>query len=192
MTVMIDRFFGVHPDVLRAGHWRKMKPGEKDLLIYLMHESERYRSRVLRRRDSEITGLVGVSSRTLCNARKKLQERGLISYSRRQGDEHSYTVCDPSTGSPYPGDARTPVKYKRIQDSLSGSSPTTSTSGPPTNVETSSPPPVFHDVKLEWEAERRAKLAGLNAGSATRAAKIAKPGVKTSSDSMDYDSGRNS
>ena len=109
MTVMIDSFFGVHPYLLRFGLWRKMKPGEKDLYLYLMEESERCCTREIRATDAQVRVAVGAASRTLCNARKKLQEHGLIRYKAGQGNRYIYVICDPKTGLPYPGDPRTPM-----------------------------------------------------------------------------------
>lgn len=116
MTVMIDRFFGVHPEVVRSGLWAKMKPGEKDLYIYLMEQSERHCQRELTRTDQQITQLVGVAGRTLCNARKKLKEDGLIQCKSGSGNKYQYTICDPTTGKPYPGYPKTPAKYQRKAD----------------------------------------------------------------------------
>ena len=69
MTVMLDSFFGVHPYVFRSGLWRKMKPGDRDLYLYLMEESERCCTREITATDAQITAVVGTASRTLCNAR---------------------------------------------------------------------------------------------------------------------------
>jgi hypothetical protein len=74
LTVMIDSFFGVHPGILRSGLWRKLKPGARDLYLYLMEESERRCTRKIATTDAEVKRLVGTAPRTLCNARKKLQE----------------------------------------------------------------------------------------------------------------------
>jgi hypothetical protein len=118
LTVMIDSFFGIHPSVLRGGLWRRMKPGEKDLYVYLMEESERRQTRELTATDNQITNLVGVAPRTLCNARKKLQERGLIQYERGEGNKLQYTICNPKTGQPYPGNPRDPItvpKRSRVE-----------------------------------------------------------------------------
>lgn len=106
LTVMLDSFFGLHPHVVRAGLWAKMKPGEKDLYVYLMEESERRRTRLIIATDASIRALVGVAARTLCNARKKLREYGLILYQAKQGNRYAYTICDPTTGAPYPGDPK--------------------------------------------------------------------------------------
>jgi hypothetical protein len=106
VTVMLDSFFGLHPHVVRSGLWAKMKPGEKDLYVCLMAESERRRTRLIKATDPAIHALVGVASRTLCNARKKLREYGLILYKAEQGNRYTYTICDPKTGAPYPGDPK--------------------------------------------------------------------------------------
>jgi hypothetical protein len=106
---MIDSFFGVHPCLVRSGIWRKMKPGEKDLYLYLMEESERRCTREITATDAQVTAAVGAASRTLCNARKKLQERGLIHHKSGQGNKYRYVICDPKTGQPYPGDPRVPI-----------------------------------------------------------------------------------
>ena len=108
VTVMIDSFFGIHPWVVRCGLWAKLKPGEVNLYIYLLEESERRCTRQLTVTDGEVS-LVGTAPRTLCNARKKLQEYGLIRYERGQGNKYQYTICDPKKGRPYPEDPRQPM-----------------------------------------------------------------------------------
>jgi hypothetical protein len=105
---MIDSFFGVHPWVVRSGLWAQLKPGEVNLYVYLLEQSERRCTRQLTVTDLDVK-TVGTASRTLCNARKKLQEYGLIKYKRGQGNKYEYTICDPKTGQPYPGDPREPI-----------------------------------------------------------------------------------
>jgi hypothetical protein len=114
VTVMIDQFFGVHPHLFRSGLWPKMKPGEISLYLYVMHESERYRTRQLRRTDAQVREGTGVAARTLCDARKKLQEKGLLLCSKREGNKFIYTICDPTTRLPYPGDPKIPARYTKI------------------------------------------------------------------------------
>ncbi len=110
---MLDRFFGVHPEVVRSGLWAKMKPGEKDLLIYLMAESERCCTRELNRTDAQIHAAVGTAPRTLCDARKKLAEYRLVQCKRAAGNKFLYVICDPTTGAPYPGDAKVPARMAK-------------------------------------------------------------------------------
>ena len=95
VTVMTDKFFGVHPEVIRSGRWADVKPGKKDLYIYLMEESERCCTREMRRTDSQITDAIGATGRTLCNARKKLQEFGLLRCRKGEGNKYIYTICNP-------------------------------------------------------------------------------------------------
>jgi hypothetical protein len=113
VTVMIDSFFGVHPHLLRSGLWRKMKPGEKDLYLYLMEESERRCTREITATDAQVTVAVGAASRTLCNARKRLREYGLIHHKSGQGNKYTYVICNPKTGHPYGGDPRVSIVAPR-------------------------------------------------------------------------------
>ena len=135
MTVMIDSFFGVHPSLLRSGLWARMKPGEKDLYLYLMEESERCCTRVITATDPQVTRSVGTASRTLCNARKRLQEYGLIQYQSGHGNKYTYTICNPKTRQPYPGDPRVPMHVsRRARVSQNGPQPLAA-SPPPKQVQ---------------------------------------------------------
>lgn len=116
MTVMIETFFGLSQRVIRLGLWLKMKPGEKDLYVFLMFESERCCTREMTRTDQEIRDVVGVAARTLCNARKKLQERGLVRCQKVAGNKFRYTLCDAETREPYPGDPKQRIFYQRKGD----------------------------------------------------------------------------
>ena len=78
MTVMLDRFFGVHPEIVRSGVLKDMSEGEIRLYLALMERSEYRCNRELTLTDEELRELVGVAPRTSCNARKSLQERRLI------------------------------------------------------------------------------------------------------------------
>jgi hypothetical protein len=153
MTVMIDKFFGVHPQVVRSGSWASMKPGEQNLYIYLMAESERRCTRELETTDAKILELVGVAPRTLCNARKKLSERGLIQCRPQGGNRYKYLICNPETGLPYPGDPKIPIKYmkKAVTSVNSGSGPTQGIA-PSTTMDLSKPEPLSaHGCPLEFK-----------------------------------------
>lgn len=127
---MIDSFFGIHPFVVRSGLWAKLKPGEVNLYVYLLAESERRCTRQLTVTDLEVK-LVGTASRTLCNARKKLQECGLIQYERGLGNRYKYIICNPKTGQPYPGDPRKPMVVPK-RSGNQGMAPATTTASPTT------------------------------------------------------------
>lgn len=116
MTVMIESFFGIHPFVVRSGVWAKMKPSERSLYVYLMERSEFYCSREFQAKDDDLRSSVGLSSRAACNARKKLQEYGLIQYKAGQGNRYTYTICDPKTKQPYPGDPKVPMRMPKGSD----------------------------------------------------------------------------
>lgn len=75
------------------------------------HESERRRTLQFKAKDSEVSKDAGVKPRSLCNARKKLQEYGIIRFAAGVGNVYVYTICDPETGCPYPGDSATPKPY---------------------------------------------------------------------------------
>ena len=111
MTVMIPSFFGIPPDVVRLGIWAELKPVEVKLYGVLWHESERHRTRKLSRTDKQMGTLAGVSTRSLRDARIKLQERGLVFYSGKPGTAYVYTLCNPATGKPWPGDPKRPIAY---------------------------------------------------------------------------------
>jgi|SRR5215469_8559784 len=97
-----------------------------------MHESERCSTRQLTRRDAALCQLSGLSSRTLCNARKKLQELKLIVCTRGQGNVYRYDVCNPETGKPWPGDPKQRALYqkKEKQSYASSEGPERSTAQP--------------------------------------------------------------
>jgi hypothetical protein len=113
MTVMVELYFGVPQSVIRDGIWAEMSPTEQSLYVSLLFESERCRTRLLARTDSQLGEMTGLSSRSLCNARKKLQERGLVLYLSGAGNIYSYTICNPKTGQPWPGNPRDPILYKK-------------------------------------------------------------------------------
>jgi hypothetical protein len=119
VTVMLDSWFGIHPHIVRSGLWAKMKPSEQNLYIHLMERSEFFCSREFQVKDCDLKASVGVSPRAACNARKKLQEYGLIQYKAGLGNRYTYTICDPKTKQPYPGDPKTPIRMPKASRSTS-------------------------------------------------------------------------
>jgi hypothetical protein len=134
VTVMIDAFFGMHPHLVRSGLWRKLKPGEKDLYVYLMEESERCCTREIRVTDAQVREGVGAAPRTLCNARKKLKEYGLIHFKAGQGNRYTYIICNPKTGLPYPGDPHTPMVMPRRRRTMGTELPGNGVMSPPSKA----------------------------------------------------------
>jgi hypothetical protein len=113
VTVMMESFFGMHKAVMQSGLYAIMKPGEKDLYAFLCFLSEHKCSRELRAvKDSEVCTWSGSKPRTLTDARKRLQEYGLIRCVKSEGNKYTYTICNPATGEPYPGTPKEkPSKY---------------------------------------------------------------------------------
>jgi hypothetical protein len=101
---------------MRFGLWAKLKPGGRSLYAFLMYESERRSTREFPAKDADIAKVAAVKARTLCNARKKLAEYGLIRYVPQRGNVYVYTICDPEMRSPYPGDPKVPIRYVRKQE----------------------------------------------------------------------------
>lgn len=98
-------WFAVPQTVVRGGLWARMKPRERGLYIALLHESERFSTREFQRSDPNLSAVCGVSSRSLRDARIRLQEYGLIRFSPGRSG-YQYIICDPRTGKPFPGGAK--------------------------------------------------------------------------------------
>ena len=152
MTVMIDRFFGVHPEVIRAGLLSRLREGEIRLYLALMERSEYLCTRELTLTDEQFRDLVKVAPRTSCNARKKLQEVGLIQYRRGGGNKYVYVICDPTTGKPYPGDPKVKIPYQKVNETHPSAAPrkTTAPGGAIQSQDTKSSPKV-HGLPLSFD-----------------------------------------
>lgn len=118
MTVMFPEFFGMPQSVIRTRLWAQMKARERTLYTVLLHESERYCSRQLQRTDAELSELSGVCTRSIRDARIKLQEYGLVRSQRGRGNVYTYTMCNPETGQPWPGNPKSPIAYIKKADRL--------------------------------------------------------------------------
>ena len=101
VTVMLDSFFGVHPFVISSGLWAKMRPGEINLYVFLMKESERRCTRLLRATDAQVA-VMGIASRTLCNARKKLPRTRPNPVRTRAGQQIRIHNLQPQDGTTVP------------------------------------------------------------------------------------------
>jgi len=92
--------------VIRSGLVKQLSPSAILLYLYLMWRSEYLCNRVIRARDCDIRDAMELSSRAARNARIELQECGLIHCVRGTGNVYIYTICDPKTKQPYPGDSK--------------------------------------------------------------------------------------
>ncbi len=153
MTTMIDKFFGMPQHVFRSGIWAQMKPSEQNVYACLFHDSERYQTRELQRTDEQISKMAGLSSRSCRDARIKLQERGLIRYKRGSGNVHVYTLCNPETGEPYPGDPKQQIPYVKKSDRASSAADTPSASAETNPSERNKPSRrEVHGVPLSFKS----------------------------------------
>ncbi|HZL67492.1 MAG TPA: hypothetical protein VFC29_09190 [Candidatus Limnocylindrales bacterium] len=112
VTVMIDRYFGIHQHVIRSGLLNKLRPSAVLLYLYVLERSEFFCSREIRLLDTDIRVAINVARRTLVRDRQELNEHGLVQcISPAIGEKYTYTLCDPLTKKPYPGDPKVSIKY---------------------------------------------------------------------------------
>jgi hypothetical protein len=112
VTVMIDRYFGIHQHVIRSGLSGKLSPSAILLYLYVSERSEFFCSREIKVSDSEIHAAMQISPRTLTRDRQQLNECGIIQSNRPgPGYKYTYTLCDPLTKKPYPGNPKVPIRY---------------------------------------------------------------------------------
>ncbi len=69
--------------------------GSSASLVYLAlcEHANRESSNTFKASDRALASETGLGTRTICDARKRLCERGLISLSRPEGQSYSYTIC---------------------------------------------------------------------------------------------------
>jgi len=81
------------------------------LYLFLCRTSDRKSSLQFKANDKEISEQTGASPRALCDARRNLATLGLIHCERCPGGVYTYSLCDPETGRPFPGDPKTKAQY---------------------------------------------------------------------------------
>jgi hypothetical protein len=116
MTVMIDKFFGIPPGIIRLGKLKSLSGVAVKLYVVLWHQSERYRTRRLRCTTTELERLTGCSRNALITARADLAGAGLVQgepYGRQGFIMH---LCNPETGKPWPEDPQQRVVYEKKRD----------------------------------------------------------------------------
>jgi hypothetical protein len=123
VTVMFNRYFGIHQHVIRSGLLNKLRPSAVLLYLYVLERSEFFCSREIHLLDTDIRAAINVARRSLVRDRQQLNEHGLVQCIRPAiGEKYTYTLCDPLTKKPYPGDPKTRIKYVR-QDASNASEP---------------------------------------------------------------------
>ena len=83
-----NRFFG-------GGMARELKPSAALIYLCLCEIANRNSSLSFKVSDRAISSETTFASGTICDARKRLIEKGLIACTRAEGQRHSYTLADP-------------------------------------------------------------------------------------------------
>ncbi len=114
MSHMLQRlpYFSFPQIVIRSGAWSRLRPSAKNLYVAILHEVERRSTREFSEPDKFFAKLVGLSPRSVRDARTKLVEYGLVKIRRGVGGMYTYTLCDPTTREPFPGPARERGGYR--------------------------------------------------------------------------------
>jgi hypothetical protein len=84
-----NRFFG-------SGMAARLGSSAGFLYLALCDHANRHRNISFSASDKALAGDTRIAPRTICNARKKLIEYGLISCEREKGQSHVYTLLKPS------------------------------------------------------------------------------------------------
>ena len=84
-SMMPRRFFG-------SGTAASLGPKAALLLLALCENANRNSGNTFKASDRALASETGYSPRTICEARKRLEERGLISCSRQEGQSYVYTL----------------------------------------------------------------------------------------------------
>lgn len=88
-TKIPNRFFG-------SGTAASLGCSASLLYLDLCEHANRNGSNKFKASDRALASDTGMGTRTICNARKRLREFGLISISRQEGQSYIYTICKPS------------------------------------------------------------------------------------------------
>ena len=140
MTVMFPQFFGVPQSAMRRGILKGLSGSAIKLYIALCHESERCRSRELKRTVSQLRKLVGGAPNSHVKARRELARAGLVQFVNRGAEGFVFRLCDPVTSQPWPGDPKEPVPYqKKLTVQPPRSSIVTQSDPLPSQVQNASP-----------------------------------------------------
>jgi hypothetical protein len=86
-------YFSVPQFVIRDEIWAQLKPAAKDLYMALLHQIERFSRPEVTMTDADVKKLVGVSSRSLRNARTALKEKGLVEFKCGSGNKYRYVIA---------------------------------------------------------------------------------------------------
>jgi hypothetical protein len=106
MTTMFEPFFGIPQAIVQLGKVKSLSGVALKLYVVLLHQSERYRTRMLRCTTAELEEFTGCSRNALITARADLARAGLVQSEPHRGQGFVFHLCDPNTGKPWPGDPK--------------------------------------------------------------------------------------
>jgi hypothetical protein len=113
MTVMIGKFFGIPPGIIRLGKVKSLSGAAVKLLMALWHQSERNCTRTLRCTTAGLEELTGCSRNALITARADLVKAGLVQVEPYGVKGFVLHLCDPETRKPWPGDPKHRIIYAK-------------------------------------------------------------------------------
>ena len=88
-TKIPNRFFG-------SGLAARLGSSAGFLYVALCDHANRNGSNTFKASDKALASDTGMGTRTICNARQRLCEHGLISFERPEGQSYKYTISKPS------------------------------------------------------------------------------------------------
>jgi hypothetical protein len=88
-TMIPNRFFA-------SGTAAKLGCSTGFLYVALCDHANRNSSNTFKASDKALSSDTGLGTRTICIARRRLCEHGLITLSRPEGQSYTYTICKPT------------------------------------------------------------------------------------------------
>lgn len=95
-SVNIGPFTKIPNRLFGSGTARNLKPSATLLYIALCDHANRNGNNKFKTSDSALGADTTLSARTICDARKRLLEKGLITCTREDGQSYVYTLSVPS------------------------------------------------------------------------------------------------
>jgi hypothetical protein len=95
-SVDIGPFTKIPYRLFGSGTARDLKPSAALLYIALCDHANRNSSNAFKASDKALASDTTLSPRTICDARKRLVEKGLITCTREEGQSYIYTLVVPS------------------------------------------------------------------------------------------------
>lgn len=92
MPVEIGLYTKIPSKFFSSGTASRIGPSASLVFFALCEHANRDECNTFKASDAALASETGLSPRTICNARKRLQEHGLVSFSRQDGESYTYTI----------------------------------------------------------------------------------------------------